>query len=235
VVICAIATIYNEGDICGPSIEHLLTLGVDRVYVAHGPSTDDTLDVLHGFGRAVVVVDDPSPVHLQPQRTHELSERATADGAEWVIPFDADEFVYPPNHDTIRDALATVSADVNKLVISCFGHTDWDHRHVKHRDLPKVAWRAGLPIQTTPGNHFVVIDGQEQYDVLWLRELQFRSFEHMQRKVEERCRTLDPALGHSAGGHITRLKGLNDVDLLDAWNMLMSVETVLDPIPLRWR
>lgn len=234
-MITAVATIYNEGDICGLSIEHLLAHGVDRIYVAHGPSTDDTLDVLRSFGEAVTIVDDPSPVHYQPERTRDLSERASAEGATWVIPFDADEFIYAPYHDTIADALATVPDDVNKLVISCFGHTDWDHRHVAHRDLPKVAWRAGLPIVTTPGNHFVVIEGGEQYDVLWLRELQFRSFAHMQRKVEERCRTLDPALGHSAGGHITRLRDLNDVELADAWQGLMSVETVLDPIPLRWR
>lgn len=234
-VITAVSTIYNEEDICGLTVEHLLANGVDRIYVAHGPSTDDTLSILESFGRSVVIVDDPSEYHYQPQRTFDLSERASRDGATWVIPFDADEFVYAPNHDTIKDALAVVPDEVNKLVISCFGHTDWDHRHLVHRDLPKCAWRAGIPIHTFPGNHFVEIAGGEAYDVLWLRELQFRSFEHMLRKVEERCRTLDPTLGHSAGGHITRMKSMNDVELKDAWDGLMSVETVFDPIPMKVR
>ena len=234
-VIAAVATVYNEEDIIGLSIEHLLASGVDRIYVAHGLSTDDTLDILRSFGEAVVLVDDPEQIHMQPQRTHELGLRAGDDGATWIIPFDADEFIYNPAGLTIPEALATVEPENTKVVISCFGHTDWDHRHTTHRDLPKYAWRTGYDFHCVPGNHMVIMEGGEQYDVLWLRELQFRSFEHMKRKVEERCRTLDPALGNSAGGHITRMQHMNEQELREAWDGLMSVDTIVDPIPMKVR
>lgn len=234
-VIAAVATVYNEEDIVGLSIEHLLASGVDRVFVAHGPSGDGTGDVLASFGRSVTVIPDESPVHLQPQRTHELACRAHDEGAVWVIPFDADEFIYPPYHDTIPEALASVAPENTKVVISCFGHTDWEHRHVQHRDLPKYAWRTGYEFHCVPGNHNVIMVGGEQYDILWLRELQFRSYEHMLKKVADRCRTLDPNLRGFAGGHITRMEHMNDVELRDAWTGLMSIETVVDPIPMRVR
>lgn len=234
-MIAAVATVYNEGDIIGLTVEHLLACGVDRIYIAHGPSRDDTGDVLASFGECVTVIPDDSPIHRQPEQTYALAQRAGEDGASWVIPFDADEFIYNPQGLSIPDAIAQVPNEVTKLVISCFGHTDWDHRHAVHRDLPKYAWRTGYEFACLPGNHNVVMVGEEQYDVLWLRELQFRSYEHMKAKVADRCRTLDPTLRGFAGGHITRMEHMNEQELKEAWDGLMSIETVYDPIPMKVR
>lgn len=234
-MIAAVATVYNEGDIVGLTVEHLLAWGVDRVFVAHGPSTDDTLEVLRSFGSAVRVVDDPGSVHEQPQRTYELARLAGDEGADWVIPFDADEFIYAPYADSIPEAIASVPQEVTKLVISCFGHTTWDDRNAVHWDLPKYAWRTGLPFMCVPGNHNVIMDGNEQYDVLWLRELKFRSFEHMKRKVQERCATLDPTLRGIAGGHITRMEHMTEQELREAWDEWQATPTIVDPIPMRVR
>lgn len=232
-MIAAVCTAYNECDIIGWTIENLLAWGVDRIFIAHGPSTDGTLAVLESFPE-VVVVPDESPVHLQPERTLELSQRAEGAGAEWVIPFDADEFVYTAG-PSIPEALAAIPAGINKIRIERWQHLTTEDRYLESERLPKVAWRTGLPIVTTPGNHDVFIDGDCATDVLEIRELQFRSFAHMARKCHERVDRIDPTLPATAGAHQRQLAALDDTGLKAAWETRAATPTVHDPIPSRSR
>jgi hypothetical protein len=232
-VIAAVATVYNEADIIGWTVQNLLGWGVDRIYVAHGPSTDGTLEVLESFLEVVVVPDD-APVHLQPEWTWQLSQLAERDGADWVIPFDADEFVYTAG-PSIPHELARVPVGVNKIRVERWQHLTVTDRYLDHERLPKVAWRTGLPITTTPGNHDVIVDGGTATDVLQIRELQFRSRAHMARKCRERVDRIDPTLPQSAGLHQRELAVLDATGLDVAWEVRALTTTVADPIPFRSR
>lgn len=89
--------VRNEQHVIASCIGHMLqTLGVSRVYVVDNGSVDRTPDILRriaaGTGRVVAEADDG------PFRQHEiltaLARRAAAEGAAWVLPSDADEFLW---------------------------------------------------------------------------------------------------------------------------------------------
>jgi hypothetical protein len=230
--IAAVATVLNEADIVGYTIENLLAYRVDRIYIAHGPSTDGTLKILESFPE-VVVVPDESSFHLQPEWTWQLAQQAGRDGAEWIIPFDADEFVYAT--PDIRTALAALPVGVNKIIIQRWLHLDTNRRYVETERLPKVAWRAGHDVMLEPGNHDVHIDGGAAAGVLWMRELQFRSFAHMARKCVERVERIDPTFARTTGLHQRILAELDPDELAAAWAVREQTPTVQDPIPYRSR
>lgn len=232
--LAAVATVYNEADIIGLSVEHLLAHGIDHIYVAAGPSTDGTTSILHGFPEVTAIVDDLA-YHDQPGWTNKLADIALTEGATWIIPFDADEFLCAPHHDTIREAIASVSDDVTKLWVTMWHHVDWERRHVEAKPHRKVVYRAVRGASVTYGNHDVAIPGEDAWDVLSLRELQYRSYDHFKQKIVERNTRMDPAIAGWAGTHHWNLKDATEEELQAAWTQLSAVPLTHDPIPLRSR
>lgn len=230
----AVTTVKNEADIIGATIAHLLAEGIERVFVYDGMSTDGTREVLAGFDQ-VTVWEDADPIHRQPKRMTELADLAVEQGAEWIIPFDADEFWCPTSPlSTIEEALNFLPASVTKVHAAMWQHKDWDWREPTHKPLGKVAlrWRPGAKIRN--GNHDVdALDGDTAFSVLHVREIQYRSFEHFLEKIEARCATLDPSLPESHGAHHTRLRHLSREDLAKEWRIMCERAITHDPIPSR--
>ena len=231
-IVAGIATVINEADIIGISCEHLLASGVDHIYISLMPSTDSTEKILRGIDHVTVIPDD-TPYHDQPARTGELAALAASEGANWILPFDADEFIYPVAHESINAAFVSVPEGVNKLVINRWLHRDWNWRHLPCERLPKVAWRTGFPTVCHPGNHDVTIRGGALLDVFRMRELQFRSYEHIARKCQERVRYIDPSFGPERGAHQRYLAALPEDKLKAAWSAMQAIPSVFDPIPVR--
>ncbi len=219
----------NEADIIGASIANLFAQGVAHIYIALSNQSDDGTRAILEAHERVTVIPDALTFHDQPRWTQELSELAAKNGAAWVVPFDADEFVYVPD-STIASFLAAIPAGYNKVYMRRWLHKDINNRHVEAERLPKVAWRANLPIVCQPGNHDVTIAGSATSG-LELRELQFRSFEHMARKCRERVRLIDPTFGWETGTHQRILAGMSDENLRVAWDDMQRIPTVYDPIP----
>ena len=70
-------------------------MGVDRLYVADNGSTDATpviLERIAAADRRVRVTPAPGPFR-QPEIMKALWDEAVSDGAGWVLPSDADEFI----------------------------------------------------------------------------------------------------------------------------------------------
>lgn len=230
-MIAGVATVYNEADIIGLSIRHLLNEGVDRIWIAHGPSTDDTGDILAEFPE-VTVVDDTDDRHYQPKWINHLVGLAGEAGAEWVVPFDADEFWYPTEAADLKEAFAGVPADVRKLFVRQFMHRDWDHCYVDYPTLGKVCFRYAPGIEVSNGNHDVNLPGGTA-GVVDLRELQFRSFDHLARKCRERVDRIDPSLPETDGAHQRVLAALSPEDLRAEWERRQGFSVRYDPIPAR--
>lgn len=228
-VIAAVATIYNEADIIEPVVRHLFAEGIDRVLVADA-STDETTDILHGLAEEldVTVVRDDADHHFQPAWINRLAWQADAD---WIVPFDADEFWYATEADTIKDALASVPLGVTKIYARMFQHRDWDHRYPNRAPFPKVAYRWDPRMKVANGNHDVDGPGAGMWGVLDLRELQFRSFDHMVVKSEARTVRLDPSLPETEGAHQRRLHAMSMDEKRAEWARWQETETVFDPIP----
>ena len=90
-------TVRNEQHIIASSIGHLLaTLGVNRIYVVDNGSTDRTPDILRQIagGTSRVVVDSHISDFRQGDIFTALARRALSDGMKWVLPTDADEFLW---------------------------------------------------------------------------------------------------------------------------------------------
>lgn len=227
-MIAAVATTYNEQDIIGESVAHLRAHGVEHIYAADA-STDATRDILHAAG--VTVVYDNDSYHDQPKWIEVLAELARQDGAEWVIPFDADEFWYSVDGSPIPDALSALPERVTKVAARMWAHVDRDHREPHPKPLPKVAFRAVEGVTVHPGNHGVDLAGETRWGVLDLREIQFRSFEHLCEKSRDRVERIDPSFSHGYGAHQRAIHAM-DVDAKRAeWDRIVAAASVYDPIP----
>ncbi len=163
-----------------------------------------------------------------------LAYMAATDGADWIIPFDADEFWIDPLGGTIRSVLEAQPPDVLKVHCAVFKHADWDHKYVTQNPMGKVCFRPSPEMTVAWGNHDVQLSqsGNEEHGLLEIRELQYRDYDHFLQKVQK-ARELfaswdvPPEYGH----HMRLLAELPDQALPAAFLNLRDGETVLDPIP----
>ena len=87
--------VRNEVDIVGEVVRNLRDQGVDHVVVADHGSTDGTRELLEELSTRdprIHVADDREPVFYQSEKITYLARRAWRAGADWVIPFDGDEY-----------------------------------------------------------------------------------------------------------------------------------------------
>lgn len=215
----AVSMMKDEADIVAPIVRHMATQ-VDALIVADNGSTDGTRDLLADLARELplTVVDDPEVGYAQSRKMTALAALAGGRGADWVVPFDADEWWYSP-FGRIADVLGAI--DDRWLVASATlydhvatGHdgagqdptTRMVHRRRAPLPLPKVAcrWRPDLVIEQ--GNHGArygfmpaVLDGQ-----LVVRHFPYRSVEQFIRKVRNGAaayRAMGEAVPVDVGAH----------------------------------
>ena len=93
---------------------HLAQQGIDEITVLTSGSTDPTRSGLRSLaagGAPIVVVDEPAGLFHHAAITTMLLHLAMDRGADWVVPFDADEFMLPADPAlTLRDVIAAWSA-----------------------------------------------------------------------------------------------------------------------------
>lgn len=113
VLIYGLYMVRNEADIIRANILYHLSLGVDRILVADNGSTDGTDGILRELGEQDSRVrwhrDDGS--FLPSRIATGLARQAYEEGADWVLPVDADEFWYVRDGD-LRAILGESEAGV---------------------------------------------------------------------------------------------------------------------------
>lgn len=196
--VVAISMMKDEADVAGHVVAHLLEEGVDRVIIADNMSTDGTRDILedlcveHG---EVTVVDDPEVAYMQSEKMSALAEIAGSEGAEWIVPFDADELWLAPDRVAkwLRDmspAIQRVHADlynhfetsIDEQVGNAFEKMVW--RQHERGQLPKVAFRYQQGCVVHQGNHGVDLPVAGGINGgLEIRHFPYRGFDHFRRKA----------------------------------------------------
>ena len=210
-----VSLVKDEADIIGPTIEHMLTQ-VDRIIVADNLSTDGTRAVLETY--PIQVIDDDEPAHLQGQKMTALALAAMAQGADWIVPFDADEWWYSPFAARVADILEGLAPKWDVAAATLYNHvatridkadeTD-PYRRIQWREreplaLPKVACRADPELRIGEGNHWAEYPGGTtcHRNELVVRHFPYRSAEQMVRKVRNGARALAAAnLPRDTGAH----------------------------------
>lgn len=250
-MIVAVSMFKNEEDVAETVVRHLFAEGVDRVIVADNLSTDHTRDILDTIAEhyPLTVINDPVLAYEQDVKMSRLARRAYEAGADWVLPFDADEIWYGVDPQTgepcrIADALSQVDDEIQ--VVRAFG---WDHiqretnplgpfspmRRAETQKLAKVAFRAHPDARMHMGNHDVTLPGPSVVGPLAFRHFQYRSLEQMTTKLRQGREAYEASDVHPMHGTHWRAGGLKSDDELAAeWAELCAEDgLIFDPAPIR--
>lgn len=245
-MIAACSMVKDEDDVIVPVVCQLFAQGVDHVWVADNMSSDKTRPLLEDLAVRfpITIVDDFDPGYYQPDKLMGLAALAGAVGADWILPFDADEWWSGTGGMTIAEILNIVPADV------CVNY-GYDHlprvddpaeenpvrrmgwRRSDPQRLPKVAYRWAADARLHYGSHDVDHAGRREHHVLEYRHFGFRSLEQMARKVRQGKQALDAAaaLHPMYGSHWREMGAWSDEQLADRWVELCAEPAVYDPAP----
>lgn len=221
----AVTMVKDEADIIERTIRHLVAQGVDGVLVADNGSTDNTRQILERLAGElpVFVADDHEPAYYQAVKMTLLSDWARKAGAEWIVPFDADELWFAPGA-TLVDWLRSLNADVvSARLYNLFPSTapgGWAIDRQPHLH-PKVAFRAHPSARLSTGNHSVQRVGRRA-EGLRIVHLPWRSYDQFARKVRNGAKALSLTdLPQDVGLHWRETGSLPDEALLALWADLL--------------
>lgn len=193
--VVAISMVRDEADIIDATVRHMIRQ-VDHVIVADNLSVDSTRDILNSL--KCEVLDDPDPAYRQSEKMSDLARYAAKTyNADWIVPFDADEWWYSPS-GRIADVLEAVAPQWLVASAVLYDHVatgkDKDYedpvdrirwRRICPGAMPKVAcrWREDLVIEQ--GNHSARYEGGATIlpGQLVVRHFPYRSAEQFVRKA----------------------------------------------------
>jgi glycosyltransferase involved in cell wall biosynthesis len=161
--------VRDELDVLPYTLVHLLNEGVDHLIVADNLSTDGTWEWLNEFaaGKPITLLRDEEVGYYQSRKMTRHYQAASAAGADWVIPFDADEVWYCETGSTLA-AMFGRRWEADCLEAKIYNHFPTSHDaesepnpflRILHRDpapsiMTKTAARAGIgSLVIEQGNH----------------------------------------------------------------------------------
>lgn len=236
-----VAMMRNEADTAGPVIEHMFAQGVDQVLVADNRSTDRTAEILARLAdrRPLHVVQDNLEAHLQGAKMGVLVAVARRCGADWIVPFDADELWFAEGR-TVAEFLRACAADIVRATVhDVFPCSDDDPEETNpflrlHRldvapfPVGKVAFRTARLLKVAEGNLDVTRRGRRT-DGLTIAHYPWRTFEQMVGKVRHgRLAMAQTGLSEEMGIHWRVAGGWSDEELRAAWDDLLAGRPVDD-------
>lgn len=225
----AVSMMRNEHSLLPTFLHHCELQGIDGAVIADNLSTDDTLSILRSYVGPLnlIVVEDHEELYYQQHKMDILAGIARTQGAEWIVPMDADEFWYGATDklgETLRKTPQNIkiqSAKVHNVVQGNDGY-----RMGSNSDrLPKVAYRWHKFAHLHIGNHGVDRPGMTGHD---LRVLHFsyrseRQFIDKIRKGAQALRYVDHDPRHPGHSWLD-LNEMNDSQLRETYFDMLQGE-----------
>lgn len=192
-----ISMVRDEADIIRTTIMHMREQ-VDEIIVADNGSVDGTRDILNDLG--VTVVDDDERGYYQSRKMTALAHQAREKGADWVIPFDADELWFSNQGGRIADVLDHIGEQWLICSAPLFDHVATGNddptqsnpirrllwRRKAQGAMPKVACRTREDLVIGMGNHDATYGDDIptiRPELLHLHHYPYRSPEQFIKKV----------------------------------------------------
>lgn len=239
----AVSMVKNEEDVIAEVVQHFFDQGIDAAIIADNGSTDGTRECLEELRLRfpIFIADDFEVGYFQAQKMDLLARWAQRAGAEWIIPFDADEFWFGVDGD-LRQTLTNCRSPIaSALVYNMFPYElaasnepqwmlDTNPSHLR-----KVAFKVHPLAKLVLGNHAVIRPGSTE-DCLRVIHQPYRSFEHFCSKL----RGIAPAfvatgeLGHGSERAFNKTKSsvpaadwratsnLSTEELRREWSLVLS-------------
>ena len=187
-MVVGVAMVKDEADIIEATVLHMAQ-ELDGLLIADNYSTDGTLDLLDEL--PCQVIPDPDAAYYQSAKMSALAARARDAGAEWIVPFDADER-WMARDTQIAALLKSLPAEAMICEAQVLDHVatgdpemPWRRREVL--PLRKVACRAVEGLVIHQGNHGASYPGIDApltvTGKLQVRHFPYRSPEQFIRKV----------------------------------------------------
>lgn len=219
--VAAVSMVKDEADIIEATVRNMAN-HVDFMLIADNGSTDGTREILEELSGELplTVQDDPEPAYLQAFKMSRLASIVGREGADWIVPFDADEWWYATNSriketlDKVQDGYMTVQAKLYDHIST--GIDDKSEinpvKRMKHRrkyslPLPKVACRYRDDLSIWQGNHQCDYGGivpMALPEILVVRHFPYRSPEQFISKVRngsEAYKAAGERLSQDTGAH----------------------------------
>jgi hypothetical protein len=200
--VVGITMVRDEDDVIESTLRHMATQ-VDYMLVANNRSvdgTEETILALIDEGLPIAFTQDDEVGYMQSEKMTRLAHLANDwIGADWIVPFDADEIWYSP-WETVGFMLTHQDDGVDIVKANLFDHVctalddpdelDPVERIRWRRDycapLPKVACRYSSNLVIGMGNHEAWNDQRKVHvgtQKLAIRHFPYRSVEQLIRKI----------------------------------------------------
>lgn len=230
----AVGVVKNEADIIGAVVEHLFRQGVTAALIADNGSSDSTPEVLARLASdyPVYVARDLEPGKYQGPKITLLANAVRRAGADWIVPFDADEFWFA-HQGTLAGFLRDCRADIVEASIHNlypvegvpFGEGQWLLEKNPHSEVKVVFRSHRYAVMTSEGNHKVRRPGRS-ISGLRVMHVPWRSYDQFRRKSiqgrEARSRTSQPQY---IGSHLRYLGGLSEEEAQEVWRGILRWDT----------
>ena len=142
------ALVYNEAPYLKEFIEYHQIVGVSRFYLYNDQSTDDFISILRPYCEAGIVHGIQFPLihgRVQASAYADAIERVRRDNdIDLLAVIDVDEFIFPPYHNTIQEAISAIplpdqwsALSIPWRVFGDSGHTTYSPEPVTQR----FTWR----------------------------------------------------------------------------------------------
>lgn len=240
----AIAMVKTEDDILHHTLNHLITQGVDHFIIANNLSSDNTGLILDSFDQRFpsrfTILEDREPGYYQAQKMNTLMTAAVDQGADIILPFDADGlWISRKSDQTVAQVPRGTEADVYVAEVwDMVGKPETDNplldmawREPVIKSLPSVAFRWEPNCHITQGNHDVIHSGIRDHTSLYIRHYQYRSLSQFRQKVRQGKAAYDATDLPEGHGYHWRSKGaMGDSEIKMEWdNIISQPNLIYDP------
>lgn len=190
-----VTMVKDELDVLPDVLDHLFEQGLSHLLIADNRSTDGTrnfLQELNRKDRRVHLALDEEPAYYQSEKMTWLAHQAWRAGADWIVPFDADEFWFAKGMTVAefvrRQDVGVVHAAFHHMVPTTPAPSPLRDAEFILDATPswpgKVALRSHPLAVVVRGNHAAARVGGET-DGLFIAHAQYRSPVQVARKVRQ--------------------------------------------------